>query len=197
MIFPWRLMQMDSLFYERQIEEIQQKNIEGTGTYTPEDDYQYRFKKEDTLIPIVNLVLYWGKQAWKHPLGLEDMSDMRTLPKKIRSLFQDYGIHVVDMRGIPDEALECMNIGRMNQLLEYAKTDETEEEETDMCKALEMMEKEAEARGIKQGIKQLVQALVETCAELGLSKEKTVDKVVGKLALSEKDATEYVNQYWC
>lgn len=83
LIFPWRLMQMDSLFYERQIEEIRRKNMEEAATYTQEDDYQYRFKKRDRLIPIVNLVLYWGKTEWKCPTGLSDMTDGRLLPEKM------------------------------------------------------------------------------------------------------------------
>lgn len=200
LIFPWRLMQMDCLLYERQIEQIQQKNIENPGVYTPEDDYQYRFKKEDYLMPVVNLVLYWGKQLWKYPIGIGDMSNMGALPKNMHGLYEDYKIRLIDMRRIPDEALEhmssdlkyvlgiikcadsrekyeqyirehqeyfhripksavdvlhvCMNIGRMKQLLEYTRAEDSEEEEADMCKALEMIEQDAVNRGIKQGVRQ-------------------------------------------
>lgn len=251
LIFPWRLMQMDCLVYERQIEEIQQRNIQGSVTYTQEDDYLYHYKKDDNLHSLVNLVLYWGKKPWKKPLGISDMSNMRALPKNMRSLHEDYRVRLIDMRRIPDDALErmdsdlkyvlgiikradsrkeyeqyisenreyfrripksavdvlhvCMNIGRMKKLLEYTKAENPEEEErADMCKALEMIEKDAMKRGVKQGVKQgvrqgvrqVIKALVKTCEEFGMSKEKTVDKVSAECSLSRKTAAEYVNQYW-
>lgn len=172
-------------------------------------------------------------------MGLADMIDRRLLPEKMRGLYQDYRIHLIDMRRISEEALldmnsdlkyvlglmKCadsqdkyreyirehqeffrkvsrsamdvlrvlLNVGKMKRLLEYTKPEDAQEEETDMCKALEMIENEARMQGVKQAIR----ALVETCAELGVSKEMTVERVVAKTTLSRKDATKCVNQYWC
>lgn len=107
--FPWRLMQMDCLAYERQIVEIQERNKNKKVRYKECDDYLYRYKAEDYLEPVVNLVLYWGKRKWQKPLCLKDMVKFPIVSAKIERLFADYGIHMIDMRSIPDEALEVMN----------------------------------------------------------------------------------------
>lgn len=139
----------------------------------------------------------------KYVLGLMKCADSQDEYKQYIRENQGY------FRKVPKSAMDvlrvCMNIGRMKQFLEYTKRADAQEEETDMCKAMEMIEKEAKRQGVKQGvkqgveqgIKQVIRALVETCAELGVSKELTVDRVVAKMRLSRKDAAEYVNQYWC
>ena len=58
--YPWRLMEMDSLAYRRQIEDIQERNSVSGEEYGAEDDFKYRYKKGDCLEPILNLTLYWG-----------------------------------------------------------------------------------------------------------------------------------------
>ncbi len=196
LIFPWRLMQMDCLAYEKQIEEIQDTNKVKSVTYEKGDDYLYHYKAEDDLEPVVNLMLYWGKRKWKKPLGIKDMVKLSEIPPKITGMFMDYGVHMIDMRSIPDEALKemdsdlkyvlgimkcgnseeeyaeyikkhedffgripksaadvinvCMNIGRINEMLEYIQTEDGEEC-ADMCKAVDDMIKNSEERGRQQG----------------------------------------------
>jgi len=108
LIFPWRQMQMDCLMYERQIQQIKQNNEESFPRYGEEDDYLYRFKSDDKVAPAVTLVLYWGKKPWKKPLGVRDMSNVSVLPGGMRRLAEDYRIHLVSMREIPEDALQKM-----------------------------------------------------------------------------------------
>lgn len=51
---------------------------------------------------------------------------------------------------------------------------------------------EGKAEGLKQGIK----VLIQTCRELGVSRENTVIRVKEKFDLQEKDAEEYLAEYW-
>lgn len=108
LIFPWRIMQMDCLEYEKQIEEIRQTNREKEVVYNSEDDFLYNFRNQDRLIPCINLVLYWGKRKWKKPLKIMDMVDISDFPSNIRNLFQDYKVHLIHMRYIPDSSLNEM-----------------------------------------------------------------------------------------
>jgi len=203
LIFPWRLMQMDCLTYERQIEEIQErnerKNKEQNLKFASYDDYLYRYRVDDSLEPVVNLTLYWGKKKWQRPLSLKDMVKFSELPVKIKEMFKNYGVNIVDMRSIPEEALEemksdlkyvlgimkcgnssikyieyikkheeffsripksaadvinvCMNIKKINELLEYTQPEDGEEC-ADMCKAVDDMIKHSEERGRIQGRRQ-------------------------------------------
>lgn len=83
-----------------------------------------------------------------------------------------------------------------------------EEEEKSMCRAFEelLMEQEeigiekGKSEGIKagkrEGIKEGIKALIETCKELGISKKDTASRIILKLAVSQDEAENYVNQYW-
>lgn len=109
LIFPWRMMQMDCLAYESQIEEIKGKNRKTDIIFEGADDFLYRYKENDRLIPVVNLVLYWGEEEWERPLQLRDMLDETGLPDIMEDLVEDYHIHLINMRSIPDEELEKMD----------------------------------------------------------------------------------------
>ncbi len=106
--FPQRLLEMDSLEYRRQVEEITEENRRNKIRYDTEDDFQYRFRKMDKLKPVCNLKLYWGKEAGYMPVSLGDMMDMEVMPGQIKKLFNDYKVHIVRMRAIVDEDLEKM-----------------------------------------------------------------------------------------
>lgn len=48
----------------------------------------------------------------------------------------------------------CTNIKNITEKLEYTLNAKTREEETDMCKALDEIERNAVKRGLKKGVKQ-------------------------------------------
>ena len=106
--FPQRLLELDSLEYRRQVDEITERNRQDKIKYGPEDDFKYRFRKKDRLRPVCNLKLYWGKEREDMPASLGDMMDMESMPEQMRHLFNDYRVHTVCMRSIPDGDLEKM-----------------------------------------------------------------------------------------
>lgn len=108
LIFPWRQMHMDCLMYERQIQQIKQNNGNHIERYGRNDDYLYRFKSGDRVAPVITLVLYWGKKAWRKPVGILDMAEMIAMPKGIRKMAEDYRIHLISMHEIPWDALQKM-----------------------------------------------------------------------------------------
>ena len=59
---------------------------------------------------------------------------------------------------IPKSAVDvidaCTNIKNITEKLEYTLNAKTREEETDMCKALDEIERNAVKRGLKRGVKQ-------------------------------------------
>ena len=108
--FPWRLMEMDTLTYRTDIEEIQEKNRTTKAVYKKGDDFKYSYLKGDRLLPVLNLTLYWGKRKWERPLSLRDMVEMDdTLWEKLKGMFNDYRVHLIHMRSIPEEALQEMD----------------------------------------------------------------------------------------
>lgn len=109
LIFPWRLMEMDCLAYGQELESIHEKNRHTRQNYGKEDDFLYRYGKDDRVRPILNLTLYWGKENWDTPLSLREMmGDISKLPLKLQQLSGDYTVHLIHMRQIPEEALRKM-----------------------------------------------------------------------------------------
>ncbi len=107
--YPWRLMEMDCLTYGREIQAIQEKNTNEKVKYKSEDDFKYRYQKEDVLEPVVNLMLYWGKKKWTAPWSLRGMmGDLYPLPAKMRLLIGNYHVTMIPMRAIQDEDLQKM-----------------------------------------------------------------------------------------
>jgi hypothetical protein len=108
--YPFRLLEIDSPAYGKAIEDIQEKNQRCKVIYDKEDDFKYYYRKEDQIIPILNLTLYWGKGNWNRPLCLRDMmEDLSPLPQKLQDLAGDYKVHLICMRFIPNEKLAEMD----------------------------------------------------------------------------------------
>ncbi len=120
LIFPFRQMEMDCLEIRRQIEELQEKNKGEPGT----DDFMYGINETDKLMPVMDIVLYWGKAAWKHPKTLMDMLDMENVPKELKPLLNDYHINLVSVREIPDEELDKMqsDIGQVIGIIKHSQS---------------------------------------------------------------------------
>ncbi|MCM1025719.1 MAG: Rpn family recombination-promoting nuclease/putative transposase [Roseburia sp.] len=115
LIFPWRLMELDYLTYRQKIEENQAENERRKVRYDRDDDFLYRYRKEDRVELVLNLVLYWGKEKWETPLTLREMAgDVSKLPDKLLRLAGDYKTNVIHMRKIPEDA-----INRMDSDLKY------------------------------------------------------------------------------
>ncbi len=108
LIYPFRVMEMDCLAYEAGITKIQEHNCAQKVKYGKKDDFKYRYRQGDRLEPVLNLTLYWGREAWEKPRSLGDMVDRQKLPGKLADLFQDYKVHLVPMRLIPEEELQKM-----------------------------------------------------------------------------------------
>ena len=230
-------MQMDCLIYEKQIEQIQQTNEKNAVKYGQDDDYLYRFLKDDRMKPIINLVLYWGKNLWGIPRGLKDMTDATAMPRVMQRMFEEYRIHLISMREIPDEALEsmdsdlkyvlglmkradsrkdyeqyihenkeyfshipksavdvlhtCINLKVIKKVLEYREVGSGEEEEADMCLALDMIEKEAVERGKELGI----EVFILDHQEDGTPKDRVLEKLIRRFGLSSERVEGYLAKY--
>ena len=87
---PVRDMLYDALTYLRQVEEISDYNrSEG---YCSAEDYLSGFTKEDKLIPVVTITLYWGARPWDAPTSLREM--LVDVDDSIKPFINDYNINL-------------------------------------------------------------------------------------------------------
>ena len=261
--YPLRRMEMDCCTYRAGVEEIRERNDGGRGEdsgnnkgnnravqrtvrYGKQDDFKYRYREGDRLEPIVNLTLYWGREEWKRPLSLRDMTDQERLPEELKGLFGDYRVNLIYMRQIPEEALRemdsdlkyvlglmkrtgsskkyeayirenseffsripksafdvidvCTRIKGIRNCMKFEQNQEDGEEEGDMCKALNDIQRNArnqgKAEGRKEGIAEgRAEEIIEGGYEYGLSEENILERLQRKLSISEGKAQGYLRMF--
>ena len=93
---PWRCMNYDVREYEKQIRDLQKKNRELKNLESGAE-YLCGLKKEDRLIPVYTLCVYYGEKQWDGPLSLKDMMNLGEGESEWERLFKDYPFHLIDV----------------------------------------------------------------------------------------------------
>lgn len=106
---PVRIMLREALEYDKQIrkikaihqehEKIKQK-LGGNKTILRAGEYLYHFYRDDRLLPVVTLVLFWGVKPWDGPKSLHEMLTFDCFKGKssqLKKQVADYPIHIYDL----------------------------------------------------------------------------------------------------
>ena len=101
---PVRNMLYDALQYNQQVTDIsakhkEQKGSKGQGKIS-NGEFLSGFYKDDKLIPIITLVLFFNAGEWDGPRSLFDMLDISN--PIFKKYAQDYKIHIISPQQIPD-----------------------------------------------------------------------------------------------
>ena len=96
---PLKVLNGDAALYDKQWSGIRRehkrkKDLSGA-------EYISGFGREDHLVPVLSVVLYFGEQEWDGPLCLKEMMDLSTLPAEVREKIADYPVHLIDVRRYP------------------------------------------------------------------------------------------------
>lgn len=117
-----------------------------------------------------------------------------------------YAEEVPIEEAVPCAVDECIERGILAEFLRKNKSEvipvsifEYNEEET--LKAIKADEYELGMQdgikqGISQGIQQSIGLMIESCAELGVAKQDTLEKIMVKFSLKEDEANKYMEEYW-
>lgn len=99
---PVKNMVYDALQYAKQVEEaIASHRLSGDYKNAGSDEYLSGFMKEDHLLPVVTLVVYFDSKEWDGPLSIHEMfsgQDVRLL-----ALVPDYKVNLIAPASIKDE----------------------------------------------------------------------------------------------
>lgn len=74
--------------------------------------------KEDRLIPVITLVIFFSPDEWNGPTSLHEMMDVKD--ERILSLVSDYQIHLIEPAGLTDEELKKFN-SSLREVLGFIK----------------------------------------------------------------------------
>ncbi len=101
---PVRTMIYDALNYGDQVTEITRKHRNaresGQKEYVTSSEFLSGFRKDDRLIPVITLTLYWGADKWDGPMCLTDMFDGDY--GGLKPFMNDYRLHLVAPYSITD-----------------------------------------------------------------------------------------------
>ena len=183
---PVREFVYDAMTYEHQIREI-------SRTHRKEKDYKEHGKEEflsgfyrnDRILPVITLVLYFGTAPWDGPRSLKEM--MRWTGEEAEKYIQDYRLNLIIPAEMEDEEIEKLqsSLREVFYFLKYAGdwkklekilTDDErfqrleteaatvireltnteieikeEQEEQNMCKAIEQMKENERKIGLEDG----------------------------------------------
>ena len=96
---PLKVLNGDAALYDKQWKGIRRehkrkKDLSGA-------EYLSGFGREDRLVPVLSVVLYFGEQEWDGPLCLKEMMDLSAFPEEVREKIADYPVHLIDVRRYP------------------------------------------------------------------------------------------------
>lgn len=99
---PVKNMVYDALQYAKQVEAaVASHKVSGDYKGADSDEYLSGFMKEDRLLPVVTLVIYFDSKEWSGPLSIHDMFDKRDA--RVLALVPDYKINLLAPASIEDE----------------------------------------------------------------------------------------------
>lgn len=109
-----RNMVQDSLNYAAQVEALAQKHRKEKDLRG--DEFLSGFSKEDTLVPVVTIVLYWKAGPWDGPRSLHEM--FRIQDREILKFVPDYHLNLI----VPEEIRDFNKFTtQLGAVLEYCQ----------------------------------------------------------------------------
>ena len=116
---PLQLLYQDSLRYLKECQEILKRRGENKDDI---DEVLEALHEEDRLKPIINLVLYYGKEPWNGAMSLKEL--FPHVPEKIREVFPDYRINLIQARDAKRYHFDNKDLQEAFTLAELAYKDE-------------------------------------------------------------------------
>lgn len=100
---PVRTMIYDSLQYGQQIQK--RTAAQESSSFKSGNEFLSGFGREQKLIPVITLVVYWGKGKWDGPLSLKEMFEP-TFLNRYSDCIQDYRLNLLDLNDVPDSVMD-------------------------------------------------------------------------------------------
>ena len=93
---PVRVMNEEATRYHEAWKEIADRHK--TAKDVRGVEYISGFTKDDKLIPVITIVVYWGKKPWDGPKCLKDMLKVEECPLELQKFIVDYPLHLLEVR---------------------------------------------------------------------------------------------------
>jgi len=114
---PVRNMLYDALQYSSQISEISKAHKKNRDA-TSGDEFLSGIHKEDRILPVVTLTIYFGAKEWDAPRSLAEMFVKHD--ERLMQFISDYKLNIIAPIEIPDEDFSKFH-SELNLALKYIK----------------------------------------------------------------------------
>lgn len=115
---PVRNMLYDALQYTYQVDVIASNHENDIDKAESSDEYLSGFRKNDRIIPVVTIVVYFSPDEWDGPESVYDM--FSTKDPDILKYVPDYRMNLVSPSGMSDEDLDKFST-ELKQVFKYLK----------------------------------------------------------------------------
>ncbi len=130
---PIRVMLEDAAGYDEQLRRIQRVHRERKDLRGAE--YVGRFARTDRVLPIVTIVLYYGKAPWDGATQLCELLDGNRQTDELAALVNDYKIHVLEVQSFEETSRFKSDLREVFGFIRRAGDKEAEREFTRENKA--------------------------------------------------------------
>ena len=89
---PIRVMNLDAYAYNKQWKNLREKYQNHPGL--TEDEYLSHMCREDRLLPVITVVIYYGEKPWD---GARDLHGVLNIPEEIKPFVGNYPMHLVEV----------------------------------------------------------------------------------------------------
>ncbi len=115
---PVRNLLYDAMNYSEQVKLVSQKNRKSADKKVQSAEFLSGFKKDDRLLPVITLTIYFGADEWDGPKTLREMfgKDHEEFVKFI----PDYTLNLIEPHGIKQEDFPKFR-SKLGEVLEYIK----------------------------------------------------------------------------
>lgn len=116
---PVRNMIYDALQYGKQVSEVAAKH-KRKKEHKGKEEYLSGFHKDDTLTPVITLVIHFGPDKWDGPTSIHEM--LSTNDQVILKYTQDYKLNLIDPAAISEVELGkfSSDLGEVLTLIKYS-----------------------------------------------------------------------------
>ena len=197
---PVKNMVYDSLEYAAQVQKSESSHRVAMRKKVPNEkkpdpaEFLSGFYREDRLLPIITVVVYFGADSWDAPRSLHEMLVVQD--EKILSLVPDYRINLIAPGEMSEEELEhfTSNFHEVMQFIKYSKdaeklsrlVEDNAAFETMDRKAVRVMEEmtgmkiEKEDEEEKVNVCKAIQGIEERGRIAGLAEGRAAGRAVGR-----------------
>lgn len=103
--------------YAKQVEEAA-KSFRRSKAALKSEEFLSGFRKEDRLLPVISLIIYFGASEWDGPMSIHEMLDIRRA--ELLPFIPDYRINLLAPANIPDEDFTKFHTD-LGKVMEYIK----------------------------------------------------------------------------